>query len=119
MILGNGGPGDRIYDGRVLPVRYITSIDTTIGGSDIIATGLGSQDIVLGGVDDDVITTNRGEREGSGFNADGTSIVFGDNGLIDYTRPSTPIRPTSTAIWSIDPDTVAATRSPPATATTS
>ena len=100
-VLANGGPGDVISDGTLLPVTLITSRDTTVGGSDTITTGLGAPDRVIGGVDGDTITTNRG---GGFTTADGNVIVFGDNGLIDYTSadgdPSDIDR-----VWTIDPDT--------------
>ena len=59
-VLGEGGPGDVISDGTLLPVTLITSRDTTVGGSDTITTGLGAPDRIIGGVDGDTITTNRG-----------------------------------------------------------
>ncbi|MFL6014724.1 MAG: beta strand repeat-containing protein, partial [Gaiellaceae bacterium] len=98
-ILGHGGPGDRT-DGVSRLVGYATSVDTLLGGHDVIYTGLG-RDIVIGGVDDDAITTNRGE---TALATDAGGIVIGDNGFVDWAladnTPSDVDR-----IWSIDPDT--------------
>ena len=56
---------------------------------------------MIGGVDDDTITTNRGEGSGA---PDAGDIVIGDNGFVDWAlvdrTPSDIDR-----IWSIDPDT--------------
>ena len=56
---GTGGHGD-FTDGVIRLVAFLTSVDTTVGGTDVIETGLGA-DILFGGADDDTITTNRGE----------------------------------------------------------
>ena len=59
------------------------------------------RDVVVGGVDDDEITTNRGETAGT---PDAGGIVIGDNGFVDWAlldnAPADIDR-----IWSIDPDT--------------
>ena len=78
-VLGHGGPGDKT-DGNARLVSYVTSVDTTVGGNDTITTGVGPADLVIGGVDADSVTTNRGETT----TPDGNAIVIGDNGFVDY-----------------------------------
>ncbi|NMM32680.1 MAG: calcium-binding protein, partial [Phycicoccus sp.] len=76
---GNGGVDD-FTDGVVRPLGLVTTVDPSIGGDDVITTGVGA-DIVLGGAGGDRITTNRGETAGT---PDGNGIVFGDHGFIDW-----------------------------------
>ncbi len=94
---GNGGEGD-FTDGTPSPLGRVRTIDPTIGGADVITTGVGA-DIVLGGAGGDTITTNHGETAGT---PDRTGIVFGDHGLIDWVAqdadPSDIDR-----VWSLDP----------------
>ncbi|MEY2518221.1 MAG: large repetitive protein, partial [bacterium] len=98
-VRGHGGPGDKT-DGTSRALSVAISVDTTLGGHDVITTGVGPRDIVIGGADDDSITTNRGETT----TPDGAAIVFGDNGLVDFAlRDGAPAD--VDRIWSIDPDT--------------
>ncbi len=101
-MLGHGGPGDKISDGRALALSYLTSVDTTVGGADTISTGLGGKDIVVGGVDGDTITTNRGQVAST--DADGDAIVLGDNGLVDFATVDA-VPGDLDRIWVLDPDT--------------
>src|SRR5262249_52244626 len=58
-----------------LPITLgrVETLESLIGGSDNITTGSGA-DIVLGGIDADVINAG-----------DGNNIVIGDSGLVDWT----------------------------------
>ena len=80
-MLGHGGPGDKTdaLAGRLvgLAIRSTRCSAATTSST----TGIG-RDVVIGGVDDDSITTNRGETAGS---PDAGGIVFGDNGFVDWT----------------------------------
>src|SRR5207253_454830 len=92
LVIFGGQGDDRIHGG--------TGGDTTVGGNDTITTGTSAAtDIVFGGVDTDTITTDRGGAAG-----DGSAIVVGDNGFVDWQlldgNPSDIDR-----IWSIDPNT--------------
>ncbi|HZB76199.1 MAG TPA: Calx-beta domain-containing protein [Solirubrobacteraceae bacterium] len=101
-VLGHGGPGDKISDGRALAVSFLASADTTVGGADMISTGLGGRDLVVGGADGDTITTNRGESAPT--DADGDAIVIGDNGLVDFATVDADPADLD-RIWVTDPDT--------------
>ncbi|MCU1507720.1 MAG: hypothetical protein JWP05_2689, partial [Microbacteriaceae bacterium] len=94
---GNGGVGD-FTDGAVRPLGLVITIDPTIGGTDVITTGVGA-DIVLGGAGGDTITTNRGETAGA---PDGSGIVFGDHGFVDWVSQDAAAADID-RIWSIDP----------------
>ena len=69
-VYGFGGRGDVISNLRVDP-KLAFSVDRSIGGADVIFSGLGA-DMVVGGVGDDVID-----------GAAGTDLIFGDNALLD------------------------------------
>ena len=73
-----------------------------MGGADTISTGLGGKDIVVGGVDGDTITTNRGQVAPA--DADGDAIVLGDNGLVDFATVDA-VPGDLDRIWVLDPDT--------------
>ncbi|HWS58685.1 MAG TPA: calcium-binding protein, partial [Actinotalea sp.] len=94
---GNGGVGD-FTDGAVRPLGLVTTVDPTIGGDDVITTGVGA-DIVLGGAGGDQITTNRGETSSL---PDASGIVFGDNGVIDWVSLDANTADVD-RVWSTDP----------------
>ncbi|HEX5857107.1 MAG TPA: hypothetical protein VFY91_03265, partial [Microbacterium sp.] len=94
---GNGGVGD-FTDGAVRPVGLVTTVDPTIGGADLITTGVGA-DVVLGGAGGDIITTNRGETAAT---PDASGLVFGDHGLIDWVGQDAASADID-RLWSIDP----------------
>jgi Ca2+-binding RTX toxin-like protein len=93
---GNGGIDD-FTDGAVRPLGLVTTVDPTIGGNDVVTTGVGA-DIVLGGAGADTITTNRAETAGA---PDKSGIVFGDHGLIDWVIQDADASDID-RIWSID-----------------
>jgi Ca2+-binding RTX toxin-like protein len=64
-----------------LTLGLVETIDSLIGGSDEIVSGVG-RDIVLGGIDADTILANSGE---TASRPDAGNLVIGDNGLIDWT----------------------------------
>ncbi len=94
---GNGGVDD-FTDGVVRPLGLVSTVDPTIGGDDVITTGVGA-DIVLGGAGGDQITTNRGETSSL---SDASGIVFGDHGFIDWVSLDANTADLD-RVWSTDP----------------
>ncbi|HSG90608.1 MAG TPA: hypothetical protein VLA56_15440 [Pseudomonadales bacterium] len=96
-------------DGHPIALGLIESTALTLGGDDVITTGVG-RDIVLGGVGNDRLTLNSGEVAGN----DGNNLAFGDNGMIAYVNLGDgEFGDTDTTdidrIWSLDvPDTMLA-----------
>jgi Ca2+-binding RTX toxin-like protein len=79
IVFGDFGTIDYVsIDNDLTDIDLIQSdpATTALGDNDAIATGLGN-DIILGGMADDTITTTGGHN-----------IVFGDSGTIDYTIDS-------------------------------
>ena len=104
IVLGDNGTA--IFDSTVtnfgdLPIALL-SVSTqspTIGGNDMITTGLGN-DIVFGGAKDDTIVTDfAGDFSGT----DGYDIVLGDHGYINFVNPETGSYTFLRDIVSIDP----------------
>ena len=67
----------------VITLGLAETIESLIGGSDTITTGLGD-DIIFGGIDADVIVANFDEYQ-NGLGVDGDNIVLGDSGYIYWT----------------------------------
>ncbi|WP_372993340.1 calcium-binding protein, partial [Sulfitobacter sp.] len=70
LVFGDFGAAYWNRDGDLATLDLVTSIDTAFGGRDVINTGR-SDDIVLGGFDQDEI-----------YASEGSNIVLGDSGLL-------------------------------------
>ena len=68
IVLGDNGVVDLAADGNVADIDQIVSLDTTIGGRDVVTTGRGN-DVVIGGAGADDLHVSHGDN-----------VVFGDNG---------------------------------------
>ena len=75
-----------------ITLGLVETIESLIGGSDEITTGIGN-DIVLGGIDADTIYANFVGLDGNDdpilSATDGNNIVIGDSGYIDWTADDT------------------------------
>ena len=75
-----------------ITLGLVETIESLIGGSDQITTGIGN-DIVLGGIDADTIYANFVGLDGNDdpilSATDGNNIVIGDSGYIDWTANDT------------------------------
>ena len=78
------------FIGLPITLGLVETIESLIGGSDKITTGIG-RDIIMGGIDADLIVANFGEY---GFDenlvpaalgSDANNIVIGDSGYLDWT----------------------------------
>ncbi|OQB78614.1 MAG: Bifunctional hemolysin/adenylate cyclase precursor [Planctomycetes bacterium ADurb.Bin126] len=72
-----------------MTLGLVETMESQIGGSDSITTGVGN-DIILGGIGDDTIVANDGEylpdaATGVQHGADANNVVLGDSGYIDWT----------------------------------
>ncbi|NOR30694.1 MAG: hypothetical protein GQ539_06320, partial [Sulfitobacter sp.] len=90
IVLGDNGTA--LFDSTVtnfgnLPIAIlsVTTQSPTIGGNDMITTGLGN-DIVFGGAKNDNIVT---DFAGGFAGTDGQDIVLGDHGFINFVNPVT------------------------------
>ena len=83
-----------------MAILSITTQSPTIGGNDIITTGLGN-DIVFGGAANDVIVT---DYAGGFAGSDGQDIVLGDHGYINFVDPLTHTYVFLRDLVSIDPE---------------
>ena len=86
-----------IVDAEGLPIQItlglVETIESLIGGSDTITTGIG-RDIVLGGIDADLINASFDEYQlaaesGVTHGSDSDNIIIGDSGYIDWTTALT------------------------------
>ena len=71
VMLGNGGPDDRIFDGRVLTADLISTEDMRIGAGDTIY-GRGDMDVLIGGAAGDDVDGGMGD-----------DLVFGDQVVLE------------------------------------
>ena len=76
------------FAGLPITLGLVETIESLIGGSDTITTGVG-RDIILGGIDADTIDASDGEygvdENGEALGADAGNIIIGDSGYIDWT----------------------------------
>ena len=106
------GATDGNFNTQPITLGLVTTVESLVGGADMITTGIG-RDIVLGGIDGDTITANDGENVDDEI-FDANNIVIGDSGYIDWTAAEHAYAPALPGddndatdidrIWSIDTD---------------